>query len=492
VAELDPRDPQDLSAALVLLRKVRKFRTQEELACAAGLQASSVCEYETGKVVPSDRNLARLMAALRFPLPLLDGLLALVRAVRHVTTVCEALGGNGLPEGLEDLAVRAGRAAEEFARAASSLVLAELAPAAGGAPPSAEDHLAAPGLWESLTPFSHAERLGLVRAGQRFRSWALAALLCDESVTAAADDPQRAVALAELALEIARFVPGSESWRSRLRGYAWAFVGNACRVSGDLCSADEAFARSHEAWPATLANDEGLLDGSRRFDLEASLRRGQRRLAEALALLEQALRVGTAASSGRILVKKAKTQEELGDYEDAIVTLQEALALIDGQADEHLLFAARFNLVFNLCRLERHAEAERGLPPVRALAERLGNGLDRVRLRSLEGQIAAGLGRVEEGVAALRTVRDEFVRLGIAYDAGLAILELAVVLAAQGRTAEVKALAAESAPIFAAQGVERERLAALTLFGQAAEEERLTAALARQILLDFQRSGSAR
>jgi transcriptional regulator with XRE-family HTH domain len=482
-------DPSDFSVALVLLRKIRRW-SQEELARRAGLPATTVCEYETGKVEPTDRNLERMMAAFRFPLPLLGGLLALVRAVRHVMTVCEAVGGILLPNSLDTVAAEAGRAAEEATRAAFSLTLAELAPAAA-APPAEEEHLAAPGLRARLEPYSQGERLLLVRAGRRFRSWALAVLLCDESISAAADDPRRAVDLADLALEIARLVLGGEGWRSRLLGYCWSFVGNARRVSGDLPAAEEAFGRSREAWPASLANEEGLLDGSRRFDLEASLQRSQRRFAEAIVLLDQALGACPAASAGRILVKKAKTQEEMGDHESAIATLQEALPHV-AEADEHLLLAARFNLLVNLSRLGRHAEAEAMLPPVRALAERLGNGLDRVRLRSLEGQLAAGLGRVEEALASLREVRDRFVSLGIAYDAALATLELAVVLAQQGRTAEVKALAAESAPIFAAQGVERERLGALALFRQAADEERLTAALARRLLEDLRRAPALR
>jgi len=79
----------------------------------------------------------------------------------------------------------------------------------------------------------------------------------------------------------------------------------------------------------------------------------------------------------------------------------------------------------------------------------------------------------------------------IAYDAALATLELAVFLAAQGRTAEVKELAAETAPIFKAQCVERERLGALTLFRQAADEERLTAALARRLVREFKRAAAS-
>ena len=92
---------------------------------------------------------------------------------------------------------------------------------------------------------------------------------------------------------------------------------------------------------------------------------------------------------------------------------------------------------------------------------------------------------------AFRWVRDEFIVRGIAYDAALVTLEAAVLLADTGRTLEVRRLASEAAPIFAAQGVCREALATLRLFRQAAEAATLTGALARKLLADLQaRNGS--
>jgi tetratricopeptide (TPR) repeat protein/transcriptional regulator with XRE-family HTH domain len=481
------RDLDDLGAALLLLRALWRW-TQEDLAIASGVPASAICEYEAGKREPSARNLGRLMVAFRFPLLLLDPLLALIRAVRNVIAVCGALRGGGPPPDLEDLAARAGRVAEEFLRAAFSLALAQLAPAKP--PPVPEDRVVGPTLRACLESCSPADRLGLVRAGDRFRTWPLVEIFCADSEQAAADDARTAVEFAELALEIARFVPGDERWRSRVQGYAWAFLGNARRVNGDLAVAKEALARSHEVWPERVVADDGLLDDSRRLDLEASLMRSLRRLPQALSLLDQALSGGPRGSTGRILIKKAKTLEEMGEFESALATLREAIPLVDG-TDERLLFALRFNLAVNLCHLGRHAEAELMLQPVRELVARLHKGLGRLRFRWLEGRIAAGLGRTEEAIATLREVCDEFLEREIAFDAALATLELAVLLAEEGRTEEVKALAEQTAPIFAAQGVERERLGALTLFQKAAEEQRLTAALAGQLLVDLRRTERA-
>jgi hypothetical protein len=79
-------------------------------------------------------------------------------------------------------------------------------------------------------------------------------------------------------------------------------------------------------------------------------------------------------------------------------------------------------------------------------------------------------------------VRAGFADQGIAYDAALATLELAVLYLEQERTREVKALARQMAPIFKAQGVHREALAALKLFCEAAEKEAVSVELTRRIV----------
>jgi hypothetical protein len=82
-------------------------------------------------------------------------------------------------------------------------------------------------------------------------------------------------------------------------------------------------------------------------------------------------------------------------------------------------------------------------------------------------------------------VRAAFADRGIAYDTALVTLELAVLYLEQGRTADVKALASETAWIFQAQGVGRELVATLRLFCEAAEQERVSVELARSCLEAF-------
>jgi len=70
----------------------------------------------------------------------------------------------------------------------------------------------------------------------------------------------------------------------------------------------------------------------------------------------------------------------------------------------------------------------------------------------------------------------------MSYDVALALLEEAVLLLEEGRTAEIKVLARELTKVFESKGVHREALGALQLFQEAAEREEASAGLARRVL----------
>lgn len=68
-------------------------------------------------------------------------------------------------------------------------------------------------------------------------------------------------------------------------------------------------------------------------------------------------------------------------------------------------------------------------------------------------------------------------------------LDLALLLSQQGRTEELKRLAAELMTVFAAQEVHREATAALVLFQRACDEERVTAELIARLATLLRRKG---
>ena len=475
----------DLRLVVSFLRSLANW-TQEELSRASGVDRGLISDYELGDKAPTRRTLERLASAVRLPFSHLEALLPMFRAAR-LARDGGADSGGGAPEGESPQ-----RVAESLDQAILSTVLSRIQPhllelealmtgAREVLPIQARRQ--ADELWESLSGLAPKRRRAAVEAEPRYWTWALAERLCAESELAAAHRADRAAELAKLALRVAELAPGSEPWRSRIQGYAWAFVANARRVQGDLPGAEEAFGRSDRLWEAGATADPGVLDGSRLLDLKGSLRRYQGRFEEALDLFEVAQRAAkNVEAAGRILIKRASTLRKMGEHERSLSELWQANSLVEGSRDSRLALSVQYLLTANLCDMGRPTEAEALLPALREKAVALGNELDLMRVLWLEGRVAAGLDRREEALQALEQVRRYFTGKQIAYDAALASLEVAVLDLEAGRTGEVKRLAEEMVWIFTAQGVHQEVLAALRLFYEAAQREKATAELAREIL----------
>jgi transcriptional regulator with XRE-family HTH domain len=463
-------EPEELGLGLTLMRDIRHW-SQAELAKAAGVAASALSNYERGETTPSSRTLERLLRALGFGAAGLEQTVSFIRSLRR--------GETRRP------------AHRELALALELLLEEKVLPRSGMQARAREadpvERRRAPALLARFQPYPAETRRAIVMESEELRSWALCELLCEESEKAAARSGAGALELAELALLVAELLlMEDESFLSCLQGYAWAFVGNARRVQSDLPGADEAFARFRRLWRAG-GGDAGLLDEARPLDLEASLRRDQRRLPEALDLLRKALPLARSdGARGRILIKKAKTLEELGRYEEAVATLNTAAPLVDRDKDPRLDLCLRFNLLENLFQTGQLAEAAPMFDRVKELTVALGNDLDLIRLRWLEARVAAGLGRLEVAELAFREVAEELAARGIGYDAGLVLLELAELLARQDRNEDVKQLAAQAVPLFKLQGVGREMLASLTLLVEVAEKDTLTVGLAKRLLQDLE------
>ena len=474
-------DPADLRLVVSFLRALPRW-TQEELSRASGVDRGLISDYELGAKAPSRKTLERLASAVRLPYSHVEALLPMFRAARRAaeggSNRADAVVPESVAEGLDQAILGA-----VIPRIKPHLLELEALVRGESEVPAAQARQQAATLWETLSRLPATQRRAAVEAEPKYWTWAVAERLCAESERAAAHRADRAEELAKLALHVAGLVPESEPWRSRLQGYAWAFMANARRVQGDLPGAEEAFLRSDRLWEAGAPADPGALDGSRLLDLKGSLRQYQGRFEEALDLFELAQRAtADVEAAGRLLLKKASTLRQMGEYERSLIELRRADSLVEGCLDSRLAWLVQYLLTANLCDMRRYTEAEALLPAVRELAERAGNELDLIRVLWLEGRVAAGLDKREEALPALEQVRRYFTTEQIAYDAALASLEVAVLVLEVGRTGEVRTLAEEMLWIFKAQGVHREALAALKLFYEAARREEATAELAREIL----------
>lgn len=447
----------------------------KELGAAAGIDQKQISQHLRRDPL-TDSAYEKILAAIPSP----------PAAVEIVTAYLESM--EALEQG-DDLTVAERAEVERSVLALSRVIRKALTDSVrsrtagpAGYPTSREAALSrerAALLWSRLEGLPAKARLEIVRADPAYQSWSLCERVCQESVTEASRRVERAAELARLAREIAERVPGPEDWRDRLRGYAAAHAANALRVSGELNAADAALEAAKRLWEAG-SDPAGVLDPGRLFDLEASLRRDQRRFDEALAALDAAIIVGR--SPARVLIKKGFTLEVMGEYERAIETLRQAAPLVERQDDPRLLYMLRFNLAVNYCHTGRSNEATDLLERVRELATNLGDEVFLIRVVWLQGRIAAGLGRPLEARTLLAQARREFAARRMGYDVALALLEEAVLLLDEGRPAEVRELARHLAVVFQSNGVHREALAVLRLFQEAAERETATAEMVRRLL----------
>jgi tetratricopeptide (TPR) repeat protein len=312
----------------------------------------------------------------------------------------------------------------------------------------------------------------------RFHTWGLCDLLIEESRRAAFGDPEMAQLLARLAIAL---VDRLDAWRygaaflEDLRALGWAYYGNGLRVASELRRADDALER---ALGFLEAGSGDPLVAAQLFTLEASLRRAQRRFDEAQRLLDEVIFIyretGEHHLEGRTLVKKAIGLRNVDAAQDALPFLLRAVELIEPERDPRLHLCAHHNLVYCLLDADRPAEARALLERIRPAYAEFDDFSTRLRLRWIEGKLAAVEERFELAEAAFREVRAGFLEQGIGYDAALVSLDLALLYLDRGQNAAVLELAQQMLPIFQAQDVHREAVAALLIFQRAAVSHSLT------------------
>lgn len=334
----------------------------------------------------------------------------------------------------------------------------------------------APGLFLEILEQPTGSRESLLGEGTtRFHTWGVFELLVERSLEVTIQDAAHGETLGLLALRLSNHLGAARYGTERiadLQARAWAYIGNSRRMRFDFAAAEEAFQFAH----ARLK--EGTQDGLERaifLDLRASLRRAQRRFGDALRLLGRAVTIfrgaGERHRAGRSLVKMSTVHHHAGDPAAGIPLLHQALELIDPEREPRLLLCARHNLIDYHAEIGHFVEAQKLYREARPLYRSFNEPWVQNRRSWVRGKIARGLGQFKQAETRFLAARDGFVKEGIPYDTALVSLELALLYAEQGRTEELKRLAADMVPIFTSQYIHREALAALTFLRQAVEAE---------------------
>jgi len=322
----------------------------------------------------------------------------------------------------------------------------------------------------------------VTNAYKRFRTPAFVDRMIEEARTWVRHDCDEALALLALAEarlpKIRRKVYG-EGLVHRVKLRLLAHQGNALRVAGELHAADEKFAAVAEKLRYEPIEDCALL--GELASLEASLRRGQRRLREAEDLVDRAAtlfrREGDGIGLAKVLVKRGTILYHSEQPERAIPFLEAASAAESAAADPQVTLSARHNLVLCLCAAGHPAAAREVLDETRPLYQQAGDPAALALLALAEGKVAAGVGEDEKALERLQAARDSYAERGLEYDAAMVCLDLAEVRFGRGETAEVKRLAERMVRAFSVRGVDREAARAAALFRKAALADAVTGEL---------------
>jgi hypothetical protein len=243
-----------------------------------------------------------------------------------------------------------------------------------------------------------SELLGATRAGvlpeaESFWTWGLCEVLLERSWNLRHEDPRQMLHLAGLATEAADRLDPEKYGASEifdLRARAWGEYANACRVCDDLVQAEGAIGRALDL--RTQGSGSELLR-ARLAELTAGILSHQRKFPAAFQALDLAYTIhrkqGDLQSAARVLVKRGIYTGRSGDPEQGIQLLAQALRQIDEDGDPKLRFLVLHNIL--LFRVERgeFRSASLQLFEMRPLYARHAGAVDLVKLRWIEGRIAA-------------------------------------------------------------------------------------------------------
>jgi tetratricopeptide (TPR) repeat protein len=321
------------------------------------------------------------------------------------------------------------------------------------------------------------ERRRRIAGDEKFHSPKLSQLFQSRSREAWSSDRNLALEMADCAVEVTQHL-GSGRYGSSIvedaRALAWAYLGNAFRISSDLWRAERAL---QQAWLHHALAGEDAHTETELLMFTASLRKDQHRYGEALQLSDRAISIfrevedryleGTALIlKGVILGRHGQILGEHGRIRQALPILRAGLERIDPERDPELVFKGKHNLILFLAEGGAPRKAWKMFEQERYLQPDLGS-VDLARYRWIEGRIATNLSEFARAEPALREARDSFLSCDLGIEVFLTSLDLAQVYALSGRLKQVKETLRELIPLGEALGLDKDVVLARLLYEQA-------------------------
>lgn len=342
--------------------------------------------------------------------------------------------------------------------------------------------------WSALDPLLPNERLPAILSRKDWQHWGLFRALLDAATWYSARDPQEAVDIAQLALDIADLLDpasvGGEAAAKDMRAKAYSVLADCRRMAADIEGARQAIA---EAWKWNEEGEGDPLDKAEIYSTDAAYAATIGEFETAVTILKKALSLYRAADDahlqGRTLIRMGETIGYVKP-EKALAYIERGLERMDPVREPRLALLAQHALAEFLTAAGRPREALAILDRARPLYREFQEDTVQLRFHWLQGRVAHGLGSFAEAADILRQVREEFCARDVQRDFLMISIDLAEAHVAARETATAESILEETTPILAGWTLHRNALAAWLTFQKALEERRDLDAAALAPLFD--------
>jgi tetratricopeptide (TPR) repeat protein len=305
-------------------------------------------------------------------------------------------------------------------------------------------------LWPRLENQPPERRLFIIKNMDGYRTWGMYERVVEQTKSIARIDPLQAVDLAHLALAITELLDTKSYGQERINDFqagAYTALGNAKRLVGDFAGAEAALRAAKDLL------EKGTGDPYEKaylISIYSSLQADLGDLEKATEILDQAVRHARSVKDRQLEARLVLQQSSFIGFVDPALGLElaeEGISLLEPQKDPRLDLIGRHLLAFWTNELGDPEEATAIMATYRYMYDRFTDAFWAGRLLHLKANIARTAGDLRTAEGLFRQLVEIYAESNFDFDLTLASLDLAEVLASQGRVAEAGEILSQLYPV---------------------------------------------